>query len=426
MKKRLIALLFVLALCALAVLPAFASDSGFVFDLEGVVGDPDALSDEARTIYDETGIALYFIYTEDVGGLSSEDYVTQFANAHGFYEDCIVLLEGPTSYYIMARGAAQDYVTEDALVTMRDAYVNDETYTGGIRAYYSLAQAAIGGTERPLTLITEASGVSGDTETSDHPPRLVDDGDLLTDEQEAAIVKRLDEVSEKHQMDLVIVTQATLNGKDDIAFSEDFYDYNGYGFGAEHDGLLLLYCPNENMRNIITTGEAKYLFYGDRFNELTDEIIPYFNREDFNGVCLSFADACDAIITSARAEYADSAEENYDYYGYYEYDDDYSSDRGSAFSWWLVVFGLAIGALLSFLIPMSVMKGALKSVRSQAAASDYVRPGSMTLTQNRDVFLFANITKTPIPRDTSSRSGGGGGGGFHTGSSGTSHGGGRF
>ena len=417
MKKRLIALLFVLALCLCAALPVHASDSGFVFDLEGVVSDPAALDSEARAIYDETGVALYFIYTEDLNGLESEDFAAQFARAHGFYEDRVILMEGPTSYYVCAEGAAQDRVTQDDLAAMRDAYVEDDTYTGGIRAYFRAAQTAIGPGGRTIALITEASDDSGSTETAAHPPRLIDDGGLLTADQAAAITRRLDEVSEKHQMDLVIVTQTTLNGKDDIAFSEDYYDYNGYGYGSEHDGLLLLYCPNENMRNIITTGEAKYLFYGDRFSELTGEIIPYLDEGDANGAFLTFADACDKIITSAREEYSDG------YYGYY--DEDYETESRPAFSWWLVVFGLLLGAVMSFLIPMSSMKSKLKSVRAKAAASDYVRPGSMTLTQNRDVFLFANVTKTPIPRDNSSRSGGGGGS-FHTGSSGTSHGGGRF
>lgn len=401
MKKRLIALLFVLALCFAAALPAFASDSGFVFDLEGVVGDPDALSDEAREICEETGVALYYIYTEDLNGLESADFAAQFARAHGFYDDSVILMEGPTSYYITCSGAAGNFLDEDVLAAMRDAYVEQDTYTGGIRAYYSTARNALNGTERPLTLVTDAVDtatavtVPGGEETSSHSNRLVDDGELLTAAQETAIAKRLDEVSLERELDLVIVTVKTLDGKSRAAFADDYFDYNGYGFGDDHDGILLLYCPNEGVRYISTTGDAIDIFEGDNFDELTGEIIPYFDRGDTGGAFLRFADTCDDIIGSARA-----------------------------FPLGLLIFALLIGAVLSWLIPMSTMKGKLKSVRAQSAASNYVRAGSMNLTQNRDVFLFANITKTPIPRDTSSR--GGGGGGVHVGSSGTSHGGGSF
>ena len=71
---------------------------------------------------------------------------------------------------------------------------------------------------------------------------------------------------------------------------------------------------------------------------------------------------------------------------------------------------LIVGAVLSFLIPMSVLKGQLKSVRMQAAASSYVRPGSRELRQQRDIFLFRNVTRTARPKNNSSSGGGGGGG----------------
>ncbi len=406
MKKRLISLLFVLALCALIVLPAFASSEGFVFDLCDAVADPDALSEEAQAIYDETGVALYFIITEDLGGQDSDDFVTQFAQEHGFYEDRVILMEGPTSYFICADGAPEELLTQEELIAMREAYVDGETYTSGIRDYYSSALAALQ-TGRPLTLPTDASEavteavedeteateaqaiVPGGEETSKHSNRLVDDGELLTAVQETALAEKLDELSEKHDLDFVIVTEKTLNGKDKVDFADDYYDYNGY----RADGVLLLCCPNENARHISTTGDAIDIFDEDAFDELVDEILPYFNRDDYNGGFLSFADTCDGIITSARA-----------------------------FPWGLLVFALLIGAGLSWLIPMSSMKSALKSVRSQAAASDYVRAGSMNLTQNRDVFLYANVTRTAIPKERSS----GGGGGSHVGSSGTSHGGRSF
>jgi len=405
MKKRLISLLFALTLCVLSVLPAFASDEGFVFDLSDSIADPDALSDEARAIYNETGVALYFIITDDLEGLEATDYVTRFAEAHGFCENSVILLDEPASYYIRSTGTAKQLFSDDDLNALMQAYEDDTTYTGGVRAYYTLALAAITQSGRPLSLLSDdpAGDVSatealvtvpGGEETSNHSKRLVDDGELLTAAQETAICKRLDEVSEKHQLDLVIVTEKTLGGKNKVAFADDYFDYNGYGYGDDHDGLLLLYCPNEGVRYISTTGDAIELFDGDSFTELTGAIIPYFDRGDYSGACLKFADACDDIIASARA-----------------------------FPWGMLVIALLIGMVLSYLIPMSSMKGKLKSVRSQAAASDYVRAGSMNLTENRDVFLYANVTKTPIPRE---RSSGGGGGGVHVGSSGTSHGGGSF
>ena len=138
--------------------------------------------------------------------------------------------------------------------------------------------------------------VASDADVSEHSYRLVDDGDLLSEAQETAIAELLDEISEKHELDLVIVTEKTLDGKDTVAFADDYYDYHGY----REDGILLLYCPNEGARYISTTGDAIEIFDDAAFDLLIGEILPYFNRGDLFGACLTFADACDRIVTSAR------------------------------------------------------------------------------------------------------------------------------
>ena len=67
------------------------------------------------------------------------------------------------------------------------------------------------------------------------------------------------------------------------------------------------------------------------------------------------------------------------------------------------------------------MKGKLKTVRMQNFAGEYEIPGSMQVTGQNDVFLYANVVATPKPEPSQSS---GGGSSTHSGSSGTSHGGG--
>ena len=63
-----------------------------------------------------------------------------------------------------------------------------------------------------------------------------------------------------------------------------------------------------------------------------------------------------------------------------------------------VLVSVGIGILLAFLIPMSMLKGELKSVRRENAAANYVRENSMNLTTKRDIFLYRNVVRTPIPK----------------------------
>lgn len=347
MKRFLISLLLTLALCAAVLLPVSASQDGYVYDIRGVFSEVNSMDVEADTIRQVTGIAPYFIITEDQGGLECEEYVLQFAEQHDFYDDAIVLLDGETSYYIIALGAANDCVTREDLVAMRDAYEESETYSGGVRDYFNLLFTMIG-TQIPYeTQAPEETRALSETEApvgiaiadAAQPSfRLVDEGGLLSPEERLQVSEVLDRVSEQYDMDVVVVTESTLTGA----------------------------------------------------------IIPYFDSGDYAGAFLKYAQTCGEIAEQEIIE----AEK-------------------SPVSFGLVLFSLIAGAGLSFLIPMNMLKGELKSVRSKAAASDYVRAGSMQLTQDKDVFLYHTVARTERPKSTSS-------GGTHTGSSGRSHGGGSF
>ena len=63
------------------------------------------------------------------------------------------------------------------------------------------------------------------------------------------------------------------------------------------------------------------------------------------------------------------------------------------------------------------MKAQLKTVRAQTAASAYVKPGSMHITERRELFLYHQIHRTAREVKAS------GGSSTHTSSSGRTHGG---
>ncbi len=88
-------------------------------------------------------------------------------------------------------------------------------------------------------------------------------------------------------------------------------------------------------------------------------------------------------------------------------------------------FNLLIAVVAGFVIGfigVSIMKGKLKTVRMQNFAGEYEIPGSMQVTGQNDVFLYANVVATPearaVPKQRRRVKH------PHSGSSGTSHGGG--
>ena len=45
-----------------------------------------------------------------------------------------------------------------------------------------------------------------------HPARLVDDGDLLSEQEEKRLESRLDQISEDYDCDVAVVTEESING----------------------------------------------------------------------------------------------------------------------------------------------------------------------------------------------------------------------
>ena len=70
-------------------------------------------------------------------------------------------------------------------------------------------------------------------------PRLADQEELLTTEEQEELLARLDEISERQQCDVVIVTVASIEGKTATEYADDYFDYQGYGYGEKSDGMRM-------------------------------------------------------------------------------------------------------------------------------------------------------------------------------------------
>ena len=242
--------------------------------------------------------------------------------------------------------------------------------------------------------------------TGEHPTRLVDNADLLDEEEEQLLLQKLDEVSERQQFDVVVVTTNTLSGKLPMAYADDFYDYNGYGYGTDRDGALLVISMEDRDWWISTTGYGITALTDFGIEKIGEHMIDNgLSDGDYYEAFSTFVKDCDSYVTQAR--------------------NGAPVDRDTYKAPFNYAKRLAISAIIGLVVALIVgssLKGKMVSVRAAKAAADYTRPGSFVLREQNDVFLYNNVTRTAKPQET--RSGGGGGSSTHVGSSGTSHGGG--
>ena len=236
--------------------------------------------------------------------------------------------------------------------------------------------------------------------------RLADMADLLSDSEETDLMEKLDEVSERQEVDIVVVTVDSLEGESIMEYADDFYDYNGYGFGDERDGILFLISMEERDWYITTTGygitavtDAGREYMAERF---TDDL----SEGNYAAAFMTFAGQCDDFITQARTGAP------------YDTDNLPKEPFGAAVS---LAVSFAIALIIS-LIATGIMRSSLKTVHSQSEADHYIEKDSMKLTNSNDLFLYRHVDRREKPKDNST--GGSGGSSTHTSSSGTTHGGG--
>lgn len=234
--------------------------------------------------------------------------------------------------------------------------------------------------------------------------RLMDMADLLTEEEEEELIATLDEISERQNLEIVVVTAEDLEGySDGQEYTDDLYEYCDFGYGDGRDGIMLLLDMDGRDWYISTQGYGITAFTDAAITYLENEMKEDLSAGNYAAAFRIYAADCDQMITRARDGNPFSKK-------------DLPHEPLSPL---VLPICLGIGLVAAFLTVNS-MKAKLKTVHSQKAAADYVKKGSMQLTAQQDLFLYNKIDRVKKEEKSSS-----GDSTTHKSSSGTTHGGGR-
>lgn len=235
--------------------------------------------------------------------------------------------------------------------------------------------------------------------------RLLDAADLLTDNEEKALLEKLNSVSQQHESNIVVLTVYDHSGSIQD-FADDYFDYNGFQADYYGSGILFMLSMEDREWAISTSGTAIEAFtdYGQEY--MTDEMLSYLSSGEYYLAFERYVDIADYL------------------YGLYEAGTPYdvNSDRNPNELKHVAIASILVGLGIGLVI-VGIMAAQLSSVHMNANAGGYQSHSGIHMTVHRDTFIRTKTSKRPIPRDDGSRSGGGGGSSVHTSSSGSSHGG---
>lgn len=246
-----------------------------------------------------------------------------------------------------------------------------------------------------------------DIPTEGQKPLLVDEAGLLSEEESSTLINKLEEISQRQKNEVAVVTVNSLEGKTAEAYADDYYDYNGYGYGENDDGLLLLVSMGEREWAVTTYGYCHTVAFTDAgLDYISSEFRRKLSSGEYAKAFDCFADLCDDFLTQAATGEP--------------YDVD-NMPKGKVSPFWLYT-----DLVVAFFISFGIVKGKsrnLKSVKKQESAKAYERRGSLSLRRSTDSFVNRIVTQKTIRNEKNSSSGSSGGSSSHISSSGRSHGG---
>lgn len=219
--------------------------------------------------------------------------------------------------------------------------------------------------------------------------KVYDDAGLFTEDEQESLMEKAQAIAEKRRMDVVVVTTNDTGGRSSMAYADDFFDYNGFGYGNDYDGVLLLIDYENGNYWISTSGKAIRAINNNAIDKILDKMEGDMRAERFYEAADIFLNEADYYLSSGFAKAARHIP------GY-------------------LIFACVIAG-----VSVAVMAIQNKGIKTTTPGT-YLVSGSVNLRDNRDIYIRTSVTK----RNISSSGGGGSGSSTHRSSSGRSHGGG--
>lgn len=238
---------------------------------------------------------------------------------------------------------------------------------------------------------------------------LDDQAGLLTAAQAEALEARIGSLYEQYKMAYGIVTTDDFGGKTPEAYADDYFDYEGMGYGDNHDGMVFVVNMVSRDMHLSTHAKGISVLNDAEIARILADCGAQLANGEVEAAFNTYLDLAVRYTQDYLRSVDPSASETYGF----------EDDAGSL---WLGAFLIALPvslviALVVLLIMLARHKRSLPMAPSGIA---YVGEQGAKYTHEADIFLHTHTARTAIPKDSD----GGGGTSTHTSSSGETHGGG--
>lgn len=273
-----------------------------------------------------------------------------------------------------------------------------------------------------IVFMTTASAGTLTVEAADN--RIFDEAGLFTEEEKTELQELVDEVTERINMDLTVVTTEDALGKTSEQFAEDYYEEGGFGTDKDHSGALCLIDMDNRELFISTEGEMIRYITDDRVESIMDDAIGYISSGEYARGMEVMIGEVDGFVEQGIVS------------GQYNYDRDtgkVSVYHKRSITWYEALFALMGAGIIAIFPCISTVKQyKMESERRQALNYHLAYKGAsaFAFTTANDLLVNKVMSQRRIVQSTGGPSGSGRSGGSagrsttHRSGGGRSHGGG--
>lgn len=213
-----------------------------------------------------------------------------------------------------------------------------------------------------------------------------DQAELLTAEEVEALNETCQEIAEKHEVGVSIVTVEDFGGGDMKEWQRRLYEEYEFGAGDSDSGVMLAVSMSERDWGMVAFGDAQSVFTTYCRERIAGAFLDDLSEGNYYDSFSTYLELCDEFMTAAEEGNPYSEEEPY--------------KEGMPIP---VIIGAAflISLLVSLLIVMSWKKSMNTRVQQNAAAM-YFEEESFALTKNTDMFLYHTVSRRAKPKDNGS------------------------
>ncbi|MFA5522954.1 MAG: TPM domain-containing protein [Tissierellales bacterium] len=140
--------------------------------------------------------------------------------------------------------------------------------------------------------------------------KVYDEADLFSVTEKEALQMKASDLSQRIMLDIVILTIDDNKGKTTSDYADDFYDENGFGYGENYDGLILLINLDDRDVYISTLGKAIKYFTDDRIDSILDKVYIFLSEENYGDGADTFLDEVEYYVQKGVPSNQHSYDEN--------------------------------------------------------------------------------------------------------------------